>query len=423
MSKIVRVNGDYKIGVSSGGTITFDTGWQTGNLVVTGNLTVYGTQTTVSSENVAIKDNIIVVNDGETGAGVTLTTAGIEVDRGSLPNAAFYFDESVSFYNPVTALNVAGTFVFKNESGTLLGIITNSINTNNTKLAINTGTNYITVIGTTDYERQVLDYSAWDTLSGPIALTSDVDAIPSTQAMVDYVTSKLYFGSSTGIIEGNTSITAYDSSAGHSPSRLSFVVDGTEKGKFTSSGLIVDTVNITSNTVTSTSANGSIVITPTGTGTAQISTTTALKVPVGNEAAKGVFSNETGQIRYNTTSGQFEGYYSSSWSSLGGGTSVTTTSVNDMVQTSVYTYPLATYRTAELLVQIVDSTNSYYHATKIVLTHDGATVYMAEYGVIFSNSELGTFDADISGSAVRLRFTASASTVKTVKVYPVVIPV
>lgn len=43
MSKIVRVvNGDYKVGVRTGGTITLDTGWQQGTSVLTGNAMIHG---------------------------------------------------------------------------------------------------------------------------------------------------------------------------------------------------------------------------------------------------------------------------------------------------------------------------------------------------------------------------------------------
>jgi len=42
----------------------------------------------------AITDRVITLNDGETGAGVTGGTAGIEIDRGSSTNARLVYDES-----------------------------------------------------------------------------------------------------------------------------------------------------------------------------------------------------------------------------------------------------------------------------------------------------------------------------------------
>ncbi len=63
------------------------------DIVITGNLTVNGTTTTVDSTVVTIADNVITLNSGEAGAGVTGGTSGIEVDRGSEPNALMFFDE------------------------------------------------------------------------------------------------------------------------------------------------------------------------------------------------------------------------------------------------------------------------------------------------------------------------------------------
>jgi len=65
-----------------------------GNLTVEGDLTVMGNTTTIQSETHVITDNKIVVNDGELGAGVTLGTAGIEIDRGSLPDYLICFEEA-----------------------------------------------------------------------------------------------------------------------------------------------------------------------------------------------------------------------------------------------------------------------------------------------------------------------------------------
>lgn len=46
-----------------------------------------------------------------------------------------------------------------------------------------------------------------------------------------------------------------------------------------------------------------------------------------------------------------------------------------------------------------------YHATEVLVTHDGSTVYMSEYATVFSNSSLMTLDADISSDNLRLLVT------------------
>ena len=63
------------------------------DVTIDGNLTVTGTTSTVESTNTTITDNIIVLNQDEVGAGVTLGTAGIEIDRGTQDNAQLIWDE------------------------------------------------------------------------------------------------------------------------------------------------------------------------------------------------------------------------------------------------------------------------------------------------------------------------------------------
>ena len=63
MSKFVNVaNGNYKLTVQPGGTITMDTGVQQGQFIITGDLQVQGDTTFVSSANLTIQDNIIAVS-------------------------------------------------------------------------------------------------------------------------------------------------------------------------------------------------------------------------------------------------------------------------------------------------------------------------------------------------------------------------
>lgn len=65
-----------------------------GDLTVGGNLVVNGTTTTVNSTTVETADNTILLNKNEVGAGVTAGVSGIEIERGSLPNYLFTFDET-----------------------------------------------------------------------------------------------------------------------------------------------------------------------------------------------------------------------------------------------------------------------------------------------------------------------------------------
>ena len=218
-----------------------------------------------------VKDNIITINSGEASAGVNAALgyqAGIAIDRGSLPDTFILFDEQVNHLN-ASGISTQGTFTFVNSSSGLVGIQTPSINTEGQNLyLINSGTGYVTVTGTSNYERQILSYAAWDAVGNPrpvyaagvIALTADEDGLVNTQALEDYVDAKLYAFSDTNILEGDTSVEVFDSSAGHAPSRIVFTVDGTERGQFNNSGFDVDDINIYQNIITTRNTNSDLVL-------------------------------------------------------------------------------------------------------------------------------------------------------------------
>ena len=64
-----------------------------GNLVVRGNLTVEGDQLITNTQTVEVEDNLMLLNKGESGAGITSGEAGLEFDRGTATNYKLIFDE------------------------------------------------------------------------------------------------------------------------------------------------------------------------------------------------------------------------------------------------------------------------------------------------------------------------------------------
>jgi len=84
--------------------------------------------------------------------------------------------------------------------------------------------------------------------------------------------------------------------------------------------LKVDNLDLNGNTITSTDANGNIVLDPNGTGYVSIVGTNGVAIPVGTTSQRG--PNVQGTIRYNTETSSFEGYSGSTWGSLGGVKSV-----------------------------------------------------------------------------------------------------
>jgi len=224
MSRIVRVSeNNYKLAVQTGGLITLDTGNQLGKVVVTGDLEVLGNTTWVRSESLDVKDNIIYLNSGETGAGITLQTSGIQIDRGSQLDALVVFDETINHYNPTLGTTTFGTFSFKLTNGLMRGIKTNSISTGGANLGlINTGTGVVTVTGTTNYHDQVQNGGDPDVLvtRGWVTRYVNASGYPLGIAIVD----RLY--------RSDTGIQAYDTSLDGGTSNVKFKFDNVVKATF-----------------------------------------------------------------------------------------------------------------------------------------------------------------------------------------------
>ena len=126
MSRILKVSqGDYRVQVQSGGSITLDTGSNAGTVVITGNLDVQGTTTTVESTVTTVKDNIIQLNYGQTGNGISSALgykSGIQIGRGNWDDAQFVFDDNVTHYDQITDTDINGTFVLRTMDGILSGL-------------------------------------------------------------------------------------------------------------------------------------------------------------------------------------------------------------------------------------------------------------------------------------------------------------
>ncbi|MBF0383060.1 MAG: hypothetical protein HQL69_18725 [Magnetococcales bacterium] len=89
---MVRTGADT-ITIKTGGVdaLTLDSSQ---NITIAGDLVINGDTITQNVTTVEIQDNILLLNNGESGAGVTAGNAGFEVDRGSSANFHLLFRES-----------------------------------------------------------------------------------------------------------------------------------------------------------------------------------------------------------------------------------------------------------------------------------------------------------------------------------------
>jgi hypothetical protein len=84
----VDENGRIAWGIKSDGSVVES------DVTIQGDLTVQGTTVTIDVTDLTIEDNTILLNKGESGSGVTLGSAGIEVDRGTADNVKLEWNEA-----------------------------------------------------------------------------------------------------------------------------------------------------------------------------------------------------------------------------------------------------------------------------------------------------------------------------------------
>lgn len=157
MAQFLQVNGDYGIKTVAGGDIRLDTGPQIGNVRVTGNLIVEGDTLTVEAENLNVNDNTIVLNFGETGAGVSLRYAGIQIDRGTLDPVSISYDENDDTFIFAQGSGDSGVFNYSSSAIRTRYIRTNADTDGGDLTLVGTGTGVVKVAGTLNYEQQITD--------------------------------------------------------------------------------------------------------------------------------------------------------------------------------------------------------------------------------------------------------------------------
>ena len=141
--------------------------------------------------------------------------------------------------------------------------------------------------------------------------------------------------------------------------------------------LNVDNLTLNANTISSTDANGNILIDPNGTGYVQIVGTNGLIIPVGTTAQQGPAIQ--GAIRYNSDISQFEGYGGANWSSLGGVRSVDGLTFITAESTPGSSDDTLRFQTNGSLAMSID-TNSLDIEAKITTTHINATTASSTTG-------------------------------------------
>lgn len=268
MSKFLRVlDGDYNIKVQSGGEITLDTGAQVGTVRITGNLVVEGDNTTVESENMVVKDNTITVNSGEGGTGVTLGTAGLIIDRGTVVDAQFLFDDNLTYYDPATAGAGDGVFKLTYANGDPIGLRTNSISSG--------GAIYLQPGGAGAVTAYKVNYETF--------VVQDND-IPNKKYVDDEIALAIATLAPTFIERGDTEVRVYDTALGDPTSKATVEIDGVLKNTFLANQVdfLQEQINlaeirIQDSTVSAPGTGGDLILQATGAQSVRIDDTLLIK--------------------------------------------------------------------------------------------------------------------------------------------------
>jgi hypothetical protein len=175
------------------------------DVVIAGDLTVQGTTTSIETTNTDITDNVITLNNGEVGAGITNTTSGIEIDRGSEANVTFVYDDSVDKWTVGAETLVAGTV-----EAALTGDVTGDISGDVTSIGTSSFAT-VTISGDTNATGTITSNAGFiGNITGNVIgdVTGSVFSDDST-VLVDSVNGQT-FGEFYGTLRNQTWSAAYD---------------------------------------------------------------------------------------------------------------------------------------------------------------------------------------------------------------------
>lgn len=263
MAQFVQTNGDYTIKTGQGNTVTFDTGPGIGEVKVTGNLIVEGDTLTVSAENLNVEDNVIVLNQGETGAGVTKRYSGVQIDRGTLDPAIIFFDDNDDAFNLAIG-SPETTFNYSDSALRVRKILTNTDTDSGDLTLIGTGTGTVKVIGTLNYEQQVTHD---DDIPNKKYVDDSIRDNPTFQIIDDntrvIITDADVSGSLDYLID-NTGYSSFGESA------VTVLVDGLLNSQFYRNRTVVQGLEFSGNEITNNDTNSNIFVRTQGTGKLQV---------------------------------------------------------------------------------------------------------------------------------------------------------
>jgi hypothetical protein len=378
--------------------LTFTAGGVVGNLSVSGNLTVSGTTTTISTTNTVVADNILELNNG---ISASTNDAGVIVERGSTGNnACVIWDESADQWVVGTT-----TATGADKSGGL------TVATGNL-LATNTGgASWTTACTFNDASGNDLDFRMEGaTATHAFFLDGSADAIGIATSSPVYPLDgsgstdawRLPVGTTgnrptgaTGVIRFNTTTGAYEGCTDGS----TFVSLATSSG----TAPTISKLSTTGDGSTTTFA-GFFSSAPAAVANVLVFIDNVYQEPTENYSVSGTNITFTSAPHSAARIFAIAGFDNTALVS-GGVARTETSSVNfTSTATTIMSFAHATYRAAELFINLKDTANTEYACMKCNVTHDGTTAFGNVYGVTNSGStDLATITFTLTGASILVK--------------------
>ncbi len=205
------------------------------------------------------------------------------------------------------------------------------------------------------------------------------------------------------------------------------VTDGTNTTTITPSSITTGTVQLSSNTISTTSGN--LTIDPAGSGTTTINgdvsingtltaTTASLggiiqgdtQVTITDTGSNGTISLVADGTTVQTTTSSLVTLNTSLVVKEANINTTTTTRTSSTAQFVADIFSATTYRTTKYLIQVMQTGSSNFYSSEVLVLHDGTNVYLTQYGTLQTEiSPVSSIDADINSGNVRLLVTPAVS--------------
>ena len=418
----ITPNGTGVVAISSAMTVA-------GNTTVTGNLTVNGTTTTIDSETLTIEDPLLQLAKNNSGGSANTFDQGLFMNRGSDANVSFLWDESADqFAFAVTA----------SEDGTTAGNVTIDSYAN-IRAGNITAVDLDGILGSNTAAAATVTTL---TASGAVELDGGNVTINESSASVDFRVESnghahaLFVDGSEDHVGIKTATPAYDLDVSGSTDALRLPNGTTGQRPTGATGII--RFNTTTGKYEGCSDGSTFVAfatagdaptftkeSTTGDGSTTTFTGFFSSAP---ESANNVFvyiDNVYQEPTENyTVSGTTITFTSAPHSAArifaitgadntalatGGVARSETSSVNfTSTATNIMTFNGASYRSAEVFIQLTDTANTEYAAMKGTVVHNGTTAFITVYGITNSgSSDLAAITCAYNSGTVEVKATST----------------